>query len=105
LFPLADVADHPQQVAVGHRGRDHFCREDRTVFTPELPLPVVIGLGFDRAQSRLDLLDFTRGNNVRCVQPDQFIARVTEHLAHAEVGIDVVAFGINIDDTVGRILE
>ena len=90
-FSLGDVADHRQQIAVGHRGRDHFRREDRTVLAPELPLPVVIGFGFDHVQRRPDVRNFRRGHDVRGVQPDKFVAGITEHPAHARIGVEVVA--------------
>ena len=45
---LGDVADHRQQIAVWHHRRDHIRAEYRTIFAPELPLSLIVGLGFDR---------------------------------------------------------
>ena len=104
-FSLGDVADYPEQIAVGHRGRDHFHRKNRAVLAPELPLPVMNGPSPDLLQHGLDFPDLRFRDDVRSMQPDQFAAGIAEHPAHALVGVEVAALRIGDQDAVGRMLE
>ncbi len=105
LFPLGHVADHAQQIAIGHLGRDDLGFEGRSVLAAEGPFPVIFGFGLDRVDRQLDFGLLLRHHDIAGVQADQFLPGVAQHPAHARVGIQIGALGIGNDDAVRRVFK
>ena len=105
LIAFCDVPDHGEQVAVGHRRRDHVSGKDRSVLSPKYPLAMVVGCGIDRVERRRDVWDFGRRHDVGGLQSDQLLARVAEHPAHARIGIEIRAVWIGNQNAVRRVVE
>ena len=61
---LGDVADHPEEVAIGHLRRDYRAIEGGTIFAPELPFAVVRRFRIDCVQRRLDILRLCLGHDL-----------------------------------------